>query len=87
MNNGLDIKNKKIAEVLEKPYPVAISFDTPLERLSSQSPARMARLQQDDSGDYHIVHKVRCDPGLRFMNKPPSLLVITIFPMRDPDFY
>ncbi len=57
MNNGLDIKNKKIAEVLEKPYPV-ISFDTPLERLSSLiTRENGAVLAKDDSGDYHIVTK------------------------------
>jgi len=30
MNNGQDIKGKKIGEVLEKAYPI-VSFDTPLE--------------------------------------------------------
>jgi cystathionine beta-synthase len=57
MNNGLDIKNKKIAEVLEKPYPI-ISFDTPLERLSSLiTRENGAVLAKDDSGNYHIVTK------------------------------
>src|SRR6185437_14916806 len=57
MNNGSDIKGKKIAEVLEKPYPV-VSFDTPVERLSTLiSKDNGAVLGRDDSGDYHIVTK------------------------------
>ncbi|MES1160105.1 MAG: pyridoxal-phosphate dependent enzyme [Bacteroidota bacterium] len=57
MNNGLDIKNKKIAEVLEKSYPV-VSFDTPVERLSSLiTRENGAVLGKDDSGNYHIVTK------------------------------
>ena len=57
MNNGLDIKNKKIAEVLEKPYPI-VSFDTPLERLSNLiTRENGAVLGKDDSGHYHIVTK------------------------------
>jgi cystathionine beta-synthase len=57
MNNGLDIKNKKIAEVLEKPYPI-VSFDTPLERLSNLiTRENGAVLAKDDSGNYHIVTK------------------------------
>jgi len=57
MSNGQDIKNKKIAEVLEKPYPV-VSFDTPLERLSSLiTRENGAVLGKDDSGNYHIVTK------------------------------
>ncbi|HVS98311.1 MAG TPA: pyridoxal-phosphate dependent enzyme [Puia sp.] len=57
MNNGSDIKSKKIAEVLEKPYPV-VSFDTPVERLSTLiSKDNGAVLGKDDSGDYHIVTK------------------------------
>jgi cystathionine beta-synthase len=54
---GWDIKGKKIGEVLEKPYPV-VSFDTPLERLSSLiSKDNGAVLGRDDSGNYHIVTK------------------------------
>lgn len=57
MNNGTDIKGKKIGEVLEKPYPI-VSFDTPLERLSTLiSRENGAVLGKDESGDYHIVTK------------------------------
>lgn len=57
MNNGQDIKSKKIGEVLEKPYPV-VSFDTPLERLSSLiTRENGAVLAKDDSNHYHIVTK------------------------------
>ncbi len=57
MNNGMDIKNKKVAEVLEKAYPV-VSFDTPLERLSNLiTRENGAVLGKDDSGNYHIVTK------------------------------
>jgi cystathionine beta-synthase len=57
MNNGTDIKGKRIGEVLEKPYPI-VSFDTPLERLSTLiSRENGAVLGKDESGDYHIVTK------------------------------
>jgi len=57
MSNGQDIKGKKIAEVLEKPYPI-VSFDTPLERLSTLiTRENGAVLGKDDSGNYHIVTK------------------------------
>lgn len=57
MNNGQDIKGKKIAEVIEKPYPI-VSFDTPLERLSTLiTRENGAVLAKDDSGNYHIVTK------------------------------
>ena len=57
MNNGQDIKGKKISEVLEKSYPV-VSFDTPLERLSTLiTRENGAVLAKDDSGNYHIVTK------------------------------
>jgi len=57
MNNGTDIKSKKIGEVLEKPYPI-VSFDTPLERLSTLiTRENGAVLGKDESGDYHIVTK------------------------------
>ncbi len=57
MNNGQDIKGKKIGEVLENAYPV-VSFDTPLERLSSLiTRENGAVLAKDDSGNYHIVTK------------------------------
>lgn len=57
MSNGQDIKTKKIGDVLEKPYPI-VSFDTPLERLSSLiTRENGAVLGKDDSGNYHIVTK------------------------------
>jgi len=57
MSNGQDIKGKKIGEVLEKAYPI-VSFDTPLERLSSLiTRENGAVLGKDDSGNYHIVTK------------------------------
>jgi len=57
MNNGLDIKSRKINQILEKAYPV-VSFDTPLERLSSLiTRENGAVLGKDDSGHYHIVTK------------------------------
>jgi cystathionine beta-synthase len=55
--NGQDIKQKKIREVLEPPYPV-VPFDTPVERISSLiSKENGAVLAKDDSGNYHIVTK------------------------------
>jgi cystathionine beta-synthase len=57
MNNGSDIKSKKIGEVLEKTYPI-VSFDTPLERLSTLiTRENGAVLGKDESGNYHIVTK------------------------------
>ena len=57
MTNGSDIKGKRIGEMLEKPYPV-VSFDTPLERLSTLiTKENGAVLGKDDSGNYHIVTK------------------------------
>ena len=57
MNNGQDIKSKKVREVLENAYPV-VAFDTPLERLSSLiTRENGAVLAKDDSGNYHIVTK------------------------------
>ena len=57
MTGAPDLKGRKIAEVLEKPYPV-VGFDTPLERLSSLiTRENGAVLGKDDSGNYHIVTK------------------------------
>jgi cystathionine beta-synthase len=57
MKGTPDLKSKKIAEVLEKPYPV-VGFDTPVERLSSLiNRENGAVLGKDDSGNYHIVTK------------------------------
>ena len=57
VRNGQDIKTKKIADVLEKAYPV-VGFDTPVERLSTLiTRENGAVLGRDDSGNYHIVTK------------------------------
>jgi cystathionine beta-synthase len=57
MTNGVDMKGKRIGDLLEKPYPV-VSFDTPLERLSSLiTRENGAVLGKDDSGNYQIVTK------------------------------
>jgi cystathionine beta-synthase len=57
LNNGQDIKNKKILEVLEPPYPL-VAFDTPVERLSSLiNKENGAVLAKDETGNYHIVTK------------------------------
>ena len=57
MTNGSDIKGKRIGDMLEKPYPI-VSFDTPLERLSTLiTRENGAVLGKDDSGSYHIVTK------------------------------
>ena len=57
LGNGQDIKQKKIAEVLEPVYPV-VAFDTPLERISALiTKENGAVLAKDESGSYHIVTK------------------------------
>ena len=57
MGNGQDIKSKKVADVLEKPYPL-VSFDTVVERISSLiNKENGAVLSKDDSGNYHIITK------------------------------
>jgi cystathionine beta-synthase len=57
LGNGQDIKNKKIADVLEPLYPV-VAFDTPVERISSLiNKENGAVLARDESGSYHIVTK------------------------------
>ncbi len=54
---GTDIRQKKIREVYETPYPV-VAFDTPVERISSLiSRENGAVLARDDSGHFHIVTK------------------------------
>jgi cystathionine beta-synthase len=56
LTNG-DIKTLTIASVMEKAYPV-VSFDTPVERLSSYiTKENGAVLSKDESGAYHIVTK------------------------------
>ncbi len=57
MADGQDIKNRKVTEVLEPAYPV-ISFDTPLERLTTLiNKENGAVLGKDESGSLHIVTK------------------------------
>ncbi len=55
--NNAEIKNQQVGAVLEKPYP-EVSFDTPVERLSSLiTKENGAVLSKDESGSYHIVTK------------------------------
>jgi cystathionine beta-synthase len=57
MTNGSDIKGRRIGDLLEKAYPI-VSFDTPLERLSTLiTKENGAVLGKDDSGNFHIVTK------------------------------
>ncbi|HMH32266.1 MAG TPA: pyridoxal-phosphate dependent enzyme, partial [Puia sp.] len=57
LGNGQDIKQKKIAEVMEPVYPV-LAFDTPVERISALiTKENGAVLAKDESGSYHIVTK------------------------------
>lgn len=57
ISNGAEIRHKKIQEVLEPPYPI-VSFETPVERISSLiSKENGAVLAKDDSGNFHIVTK------------------------------
>jgi len=57
LSNGTDIRNKKIKDVIESPYPV-VAFDTSVERISSLiSKENGAVLAKDDSGNFHIVTK------------------------------
>jgi cystathionine beta-synthase len=65
IGNGVDIKQKKISEVLEAAYPV-VAFDTPVERISSLiNKENGAVLSKDDSGNYHIVTKYDVIQSLR----------------------
>lgn len=57
MKDGHDIRSKKVADVAEPPYPL-ISFDTPVERISSLiSKENGAVLAKDETGSFHIVTK------------------------------
>ena len=57
LTDGVDIKNKKISDIIEPTYPI-VAFDTPVERLSSLiNKENGAVLSKDDSGNYHIVTK------------------------------
>jgi cystathionine beta-synthase len=52
-----EIKNSKIAEVIEPALPV-VAFDTPVEKLSPLiHKGNGAVLSKDDAGNYHIVTK------------------------------
>jgi cystathionine beta-synthase len=65
MSNGTDIKGKAVGDILEKAYPV-VSFDTPLERLSTLiTRENGAVLGKDESGNYHIVTKYDVIQSLR----------------------
>lgn len=55
--NNPDIRNEKVENVMEKPFPI-VSFDTPVEKLSSLiTKENGAVLAKDEKGDYHIVTK------------------------------
>jgi cystathionine beta-synthase len=57
LTEGTDIRNKKISEFTEPPYPL-VSFDSSVERISSLiSKENGAVLAKDDSGNFHIVTK------------------------------
>jgi cystathionine beta-synthase len=57
INNGQDIKQHKVKEVLEPSYPV-VAYDTPLERLTTLiNKENGAVLSKDETGNYHIVTK------------------------------
>jgi len=57
ISNGTDIRQKKIQDVIEAPYPV-VAFDTAVERISSLiNKENGAVLSRDDSGNFHIVTK------------------------------
>ncbi len=52
-----EIRNQTVQTVLEPPYPI-VSFDTPIERLSSLiNKENGAVLGKDETGNYHIVTK------------------------------
>jgi cystathionine beta-synthase len=57
LSSGSDIRNKKIKEIIEAPYPL-VAFDTSVERISSLiNKENGAVLARDDSGNFHIVTK------------------------------
>ncbi|HJS53171.1 MAG TPA: pyridoxal-phosphate dependent enzyme [Chitinophagaceae bacterium] len=52
-----DIKNSKIENVMERPYPL-VEFNTPVEKLSTLiNKENGAVLSKDEAGNYHIVTK------------------------------
>ena len=55
--NNPEIKDQLVETVMEKAYP-EVSFDTPVERLSSFiTKENGAVLSQDETGNHHIVTK------------------------------
>jgi len=57
MLENAEIKNQKVLDVMENPYP-EVSFETPVERLSSYiNKENGAVMSKDDSGFYQIVTK------------------------------
>jgi cystathionine beta-synthase len=57
MKDGHEVRAKKVSDIAEPPYPL-ISFDTPIERISSLiSKENGAVLAKDETGSYHIVTK------------------------------
>jgi cystathionine beta-synthase len=59
-----EIKEHKIASVMEKEYPM-VSFDMPVEKLSNLiSKHNGAVLSKDEAGQYHIVTKYDIIKGL-----------------------
>jgi cystathionine beta-synthase len=57
VNNGQEIKQHRVADVLEPSFPV-VSYDTPVDRLKKLiNKENGAVLSKDEMGDYHIVTK------------------------------
>ena len=57
MLSGIDIRNTKVAEVVEASYPM-VDFETPVERLSTLiTRENGAVLAKDEGGNFHIVTK------------------------------
>lgn len=57
MLSGIDIRNTKVAEVVEASYPM-VDFETPVERLSTLiTRENGAILAKDEGGNFHIVTK------------------------------
>lgn len=65
MLNGLDIKQTKVSDVIEPPYPV-VDYETPVERLSTLiNKENGAVLAKDEGGNFHIVTKYDVIQALR----------------------
>jgi len=57
MLNGLDMKETKVADVMEPAYPI-VDIDTPVERLSTLiTKENGAVMAKDEGGNFHIVTK------------------------------